>query len=139
MANTTQKKGANMGIVLDVHTMISDRECTKLRFLVDSGATECLIRQDVVPWLSVRSRDKKIALKGLGVEEVVGGSEEISLYLQLTATYPEGKTYLKTPTTLILAELEGMEDIDGVLSYQWMANRHMILDPMRRCLTLNQG
>ena len=53
------KNGGNMGIVLDIHTMVSDRECTKLRFLVDTGATECLIRQDVVPWLSVRSRDNK--------------------------------------------------------------------------------
>ena len=64
---------------------------------------------------------------------------EARLNLQFTAHSSTGKSTLlvETPTAFLLVPAEGcdLKGIDGILSYQWLVQRRIIVDPYNHCLT----
>ena len=138
MSETIKKVNSETALHIEAWCKISTGDWAKLRFLVDTGATYSMIKRDVIPFDSTQPLPRKICLTGV-TGDVMGGCDRVATIkmqfdVSIAGTAPselQGTThYAGTYGKFIVCEGAGggLNGIDGILSFTWLAQRHILVD-----------
>lgn len=105
--------------------------------LIDTGAEACLIRKGLLPASAFRNAVTPLRLVAANQGRLPGGNLQVEVDIHFNATDVDSKIkkVVRVPTTLYEAEIE--EDV--ILSYQWMGERDVIINPRQHGVWLTVG
>ena len=128
-------------LCVTTHTQLDDGAWIILRFLVDSGAVSNVLDDRAIPASMHRRMPYSCPLTGVNGSALGNSQTSATLGLQFDVMQPETNIsgIMKVNATLQLASLPKSLGIDGLLSYRWLAQRLMMIDPANTRLVIPQN